>query len=278
MIFQLLAGCATPPVAAPTTATSCAFTALGDLGGGAIPVSVSDDNSLLSAAQAIDAAASRINSDAQPFAYQVRFRRPLKINAERGDRAAAFEMTGLFERPCVSTEYLTLGWGYAGRSNDRAYAAIVPVSAGQACTGTMMVLPSSADALTPPVPEPAENRPVIAGWMVDLPQIMRAMRRNKNLFSNGVESLQVTTAKRLRIDDRHPAGCTRMVYNRSSHYRRIKGINDTQPVIELVESGKPVGKSNLAGYCTAGHYLILDAGTATAIEHGRYQRCEAFAA
>jgi hypothetical protein len=273
MSLLLVAGCAARS-APPTSAGASCVTNLGQLGASSLPIAVSDRNSLLSVAQALDSAASRVNAEAQPFAFEVRFARAF---APRSGNPPDFVMKGLFERPCDASDYLALGSGYARQESDRAYAAIVPLDPPQDCPGKATVVPAIEAVYSPPIAEPAADHRAIQGWLIDFPQIDEVLRKNRALFANGVEALDVTTAHRLRLDDSRPLGCMRTVYNRSGHHRRLDGIDDTRPVIELIEAGRAANKASLAGYCTAGHYLILDAATGERLEHGKYQRCEFFA-
>ncbi|HTW86781.1 MAG TPA: hypothetical protein VMD75_02135 [Candidatus Binataceae bacterium] len=240
---------------------------------------MSDRNSLLSVAQTLDSTASQVNGEAQPFAFEVRFAQPLM---PRSENPQDFVMKGLFARSCDASDYLALGWGYSGQENDRAYAAIIPLDQPPDCAGKPAVFPA-IDVIDPPsIAESAADHPEVQGWTVDFPQIDEALKKNGTLFAHGLEALDVTTARRLRLDDTRPVGCLHTAYSRSGHHRRpegirLEGVNDTRAVVELIEAGRPDHKANLAGYCTAGHYLILDAATSEPLEHGSYQRCEFFA-
>ena len=273
MGLLFISGCAARSAPLTSASTSCVAN-LGQLGASSIPVTVSDRNSLLSVAQTLDSAALQVNGEAQPFAFEVRFAQAF---VPRSENPPDFVMKGLFARSCDASDYLALGWGYPRQENQRAYAAIVPLDQPLDCPGKATIVPA-VDLVDPPsIAESAADHPEIQGWTVDLPQIDEAIKKNRALFANGVEALDVTTARRLRLDDTRPAGCMRTIYNRAGQHRRLEGIDDTRAVIELIEAGRPANKASLAGYCTAGHYLILDAATGGPLEHGRYQRCEFFA-
>lgn len=268
-----VSGCAARSAPQTSASTSCVAN-LGQLGTSSIPVTVSDRSSLLSVAHTLDSAASQVNGEAQPFAFEVRFAQSF---VPRSENPPDFVMRGLFARSCDANDFLALGWGYTRQENDRAYAAIIPLDQPPDCPGKATVVPA-VDIVDPPsVAESTADHPEIQGWVVDFPQIDEALKKNRALFANGLEALDVTTARRLRLDDTRPVGCMRTVYNRSGHRRRLDGIDDTRAVIELIEAGRPAHKASLAGYCMAGHYLILDAATGGSLEHGRYQRCEFFA-
>jgi len=275
MCMPLLAGCAARPNPPPIAGASCAVADLGQFGSSTLPVTVTSRDSMLSAAQALDAAASKVDPEAQPFAFKVRFDHPLTPRLANPPR---FVMTGLFARPCDLQESLALGWGYAHGEDDRAYAAIAPFDLPRDCPGKTVTMTSLDVAYSPPIEEPLAEHPALRGWAADFPQIIAALKKNRALFSNGVEALEVTSARRLSLDESRPTGCMRTIYSRtSSSHRRRSALDPSRAVIELVEAGRPSKRASLAGYCTAGHYLILDAATAEAIQHGTYQRCEYFA-
>ncbi len=273
--LMFVAGCAARSQSPPPLAdASCTVANLDQLGTSAIPITVAGHDSMTGVAKALAAAAARTDPDAQPFAFKVRFDHPFTA---RGDDPADFVMTGLFERPCDASNYLALGWGYSRRDSERAYAAIVPLAPPQDCPARRTTVPSIEAIYSLPVPEPEADHPPVHGWQVDFPQLTAALRKNRASFANGVEAIEVTTARRLRLDDARPSGCVRTVYSRSGH-RRLDALDGSRPVMELAEAGQPSRKASLAGYCTTGHYLILDAVTAEVLERGRYQRCEYFAA
>lgn len=275
MGLPLMAGCAARAVPPPVARPACGVANLGQLGTSSIPVAVSDRKSLLSVAQALDSAASQVNPDSQPFAFAVRFEHPLLA---RNGKVPGFVMKGSFDGPCAASAYLALGWGYARGESDRAYAANLPFDPPRDCSAKATAVPSIEAVYTPPSPEPAADHPALRGWSIDFPQIGEVLKKNRAWFRDGVEALEVTTAHRLRLDRSRSVGCVRTLYDRSRGHRRLDAIDDSRPVIELIEAGRPSKRANLAGYCTAGHYLVLDAATGATVERGRYRRCESFAA
>jgi len=271
LVATAFAGCAAQPKPAPLGSASCTVDQLGQ---SAIPVSVAGRDSMISVAQALASAAAGTYPDAQPFAYKIRFHKPLMPYAEG---APPFVMTGQFERACDRNNYLALGWGYSRRQDDHAYAAIAPLDPPQDCPGKQTIVPSIEAIYSPSVTEPETDHSPIRGWQVDLPQITEILRKNHVSFANGLETIEVASARRLRLDDARPSsGCVRTFYGRGGH-RRLDAIDGSRTVMELAEAGRPSRRASLAGYCTAGHYLILDAITAEVVERGKYRRCEYFA-
>jgi hypothetical protein len=273
--MPLVAGCAARPNPSPVAGASCSVADLGQLGASSLPVTITSHDSMLSAAQALDAASSRLDPEAQPFAYKVRFEHPLTARIASPPR---FVMTGLFARPCDLDESLALGWGYAHGEDNRTYAAIVPFEMPRDCPGKTVAVTSLDVAYAPPIEESPADHPALHGWDADFPQVIAALKKNRALFGNGVEALEVTTVQRLGLDESRPTGCMRTIYSRTSNaHRRLSALDPSRAVIEMIEAGRPSKRASLAGYCTAGHYLIFDAATAEAIEHGTYRRREYFA-
>lgn len=275
MGLLLTAGCAARSTPPPIGRPACGVVDLGQLGSSSIPVTVSDRDSLLSVARALDSAASQANPDSQPFAFEVRFARPLMARSGKPPR---FVMKGSFAGSCEANDYLALGWGYPRQESDRAYAAVVPFDPPRDCPGKATTVPSIEAVYAPPSPEPAADHPAIQSWSIDFPQIDEALRHNRASFRYGVEALEVTTVRRLRRDRVRSVGCVSTTYYGIGGHRRLDGRDDSRPTVELIEAGRPSKRASLAGYCTEGHYLILDAATGATVERGRYRRCEFFAA
>lgn len=270
-----LAGCAARPNPQPVAGASCTVADLGQLGSASLPITVTSRDSMLHAAQALGIAAAKIDPEAQPFAYKVRFEHPLTLRSANPPR---FAMTGQFARPCDLQESLALGWGYAHGDGDRAYAAIVPFDLPRDCPGKTVTATSLDLPYPPPNEEPLADHPAIRGWEVDFPQVVEVLRKHRALFAHGVEAIDVMSARRLSLDRSRSEGCIRTIYTSAARGRRKPPAPDPgRTVIELIEAARPSKQASLAGYCSAGHYLVLDAATAETVEHGSYRRCEYFA-
>jgi hypothetical protein len=224
--------------------------------------------SLLAIARALDSAAAKANPQLRAFRYEVRFFFP------GAARPPEFRVTGWFEMPGDDTLGAAFSWtenrNHSGHL-DGPHSA--PFHVGQVCSAV------PGGGWRAPLAEPPGDHPPVRGWLIDFPRVAVALRDNQALFAGGVGFLLVTTARRLRVEDRRTVGCSEKFYSGIAQGRRLRGVDGARAIMEIEERPhRLTTPPHLAGYCDGGHYLILDAATGVAIEHGTYRRCVLFGA
>jgi hypothetical protein len=223
--------------------------------------------SLHAITHALDAAASKSSADARPFGYAIRFY-PKNLYPTAADLPSC-DVDGLYEYPSDQFRFQIFSWH--GESSGghllTGYGSGV-FHPGQGCFGAI-----PGPTLLQPLPEPIGEHPPMPKWSIDFPQILAVLRKNEAFFANGVETLHLTTAQRLKVEDGRPVGCTGESYQDNPKYQRLSGIADTRAVMEIVEVPKQIPPRRDFAGCVVGHYLILDAVTGATIERGPYRRC-----
>ena len=220
-------------------------------------------DSLLKSAGELKSAVLKTDSEAQAFTYRFSFDFPYIMPGDT--HPPSFDMDGEFESAADQVNYWDAVWSVGDSKRHHGVqinrGVFRPFNDG--CGGAKLALPIWPS----PAPEPAADHPPLRGWSIDFPVIFRAVSQNRSNFYNGVAVVTVTTAKRLKLTDEARDGCGGTIYNGSASYRRLRGVDDAKPVVEIDETPKPLNIPGYPiGYCAIGHYLILDAGNGAIIE------------
>lgn len=260
------------PCAKGAAGTSCpSANFLDGLHQATLPVRFAKQPSLRAATHSFNRIAGQLMSDAQPFAFEMRFNPWYRPTMHR---PPIFWIDGLFANPCDRLRYLVLEWGLADRTHIYATAKAFrqkTFAGGVAASGP----------LPPPEAEPLKDHPPLHRWTIDMPQIARLMEQHAALFSEGLESMQVTSVARYRYREtwrpwpvnghmfffRKPAGGA----------TSLDGVAGSLPIAELIEREQP---AHVRGYptCMRANYLIANAATGSTLETGTVTMCpQAFA-
>ena len=230
------------------------------------------NRSLQEIARALDSAATKMTPGARPFRFDVYFTSDKLLAG--ATQPPVFTVAGRFENPSNDLYYMIPTWADDHVSLVAGVDTTDPFHPSEGCGGNA---PAGISG-SPPLAEPLADHPPLSEWYIDFPQVFHALRKNSGSFTNGVNSLIVTTARRLRREDTRQAGCEIQTYNENRDYRLLDGVDDLRAVMEIDEAPRTFGKPNMAGSCAAGNYLILDAGTGATIERGSYERCSFYPA
>jgi hypothetical protein len=239
---------------------------LSRLHGESVPLRFSEQPWLRAPAERLDKIAASLMADAEPFAFEINFN-PWYVPSMQ--QPPDFTLDGLFASPCYQTLYMVLEWGYGDRTNVYAGARPFRQRAGY--------LEDSQFFYEPPQPEPPEQHMRVHGWAIDFPQVNRLLETHADLFSAGLESIEVTTAGRYRYKETsQPWGAAGSLFffRKPDGVRKtLDGIEPSRPVMELLEATRPTRKKPCIDG-SEGHYLIADGSTGQVLESGSFMRCE----
>lgn len=237
---------------------------LSGLHGESVPLRFSKQPWLRAPAERLDKIATSFMADAEPFAFEIHFN-PLYVPTMQ--QPPNFWLEGQFASPCDQTRYMVLQWGYGDWSN--VYAGNQPYR--QRFIGHDAILPVSPQ---PPEPEPPEDHLRLHGWAIDFPQVNRLLDTHADLFSAGLELIEVTTAGRYRSEEtsQHLSGSLFFFREPVGVRKTLDGIEASRTVMELLEATRPTRKKPCVGG-SGGHYLMADAATGLVLESGSFMRC-----
>ena len=263
LLLVLCVSCALNASALANDARCPSADTLSGLHGERVPLKFSGRPWLRGPAERLDKIARSFMADAEPFAFEIHFN-PLYVPTMQ--QPPNFWLEGLFASPCDQTRYMVLQWGYGDWSN--VYAGNQPY---RQRAGYLEDLQYFSE---PPQPEPAEDHLRLHGWAIDFPQVNRLLKTHADLFSAGLELIEVTTAGRYRSEEtsQHVAGSLFFFREPVGVRKTLDGLEASRTVMELLEGTRPMRKKPCVGG-SGGHYLIADAATGRVLESGSFMRC-----
>jgi hypothetical protein len=263
LLLVLCVSCALSGSAMATDEPCPSADILSNLHGESVPLRFSEQPWLRAPAERLDKIATSFMADAEPFAFEIHFN-PLYVPTMQ--QPPNFWLEGQFASPCDQTRYMGLQWGYGDWTN--VYAGNEPYRQRAGYSEDLHYFSE------PPQPEPNEDHLRLHGWVIDFPQVNRLLETHADLFSAGLELIEVTTAGRYRYEEtsQHVAGSLFFFREPVGVRKTLDGIEASRTVMELLEGTRPTRKKPCVGG-SGGHYLIADAATGGVLESGSFMRC-----